>query len=829
MIRNKITQKILFIFLFTVSFAVMAQEGNLDISNMSKEDVMELSYDQMLELPLADLMALADIVGVSLDELYDMILNKDVVSASKSEESIFDSPLSTTVISYEEIVSSGATSIEEALRMSPGIIVREKSNGVYDVQIRGGQNMPMNNMLIYAENTTTLVMVDGRPVFNYGMGGILWETIPISIGELDRIEIVRGPSSALYGPNAVNGVINLISKDIDDDSPIVAANVQGGTLSTVVGDVHVAKKINEKISLGVSGTFETRDRANEGIYAIYADEFLTIEEFAVQNKEQLWSNNDYTTALSDRKSAKEKMGANVYFDYNVNPDISFNVSSGYLETEAMTSTLGDNPSAHTNRNSEGYFANITGSIYKFNLQASANNVYQDFARGRSGWQQSTEQYNVNLDYLLEMGKLSFRPGVSYQSVYYDDRDHIDSLGLGFFNDRVVLRNYAVSGRFDYTPTEKLRFVAALRAEKYNVPDKWMPSYQFVGSYKLTENNLVRAVYSRANQSTFLINAYSNYTWDRQGLPGPSYVAFGSNNDPNMMIMDMVELGYRTRPKKWLLIDVEAFYNKAKDYSALMPDSLSYTVTGLDMSDPGNPAPIGEQTLYVSHRSLSIESEQYGVSLSVNMVISEKLQLKTHVNWQQTKVNKFTDASRDQIATLQGAELTTTVEANLAGDAMTILSGTPVTYTSDLQPGENTTLEQQLDAGGVLNQIEVLNNMDNEAIPAFYGSLSLTYKPIEKLSITAQGYYYDKSYIYSQYENDPRRAALLSMGVKNELDYTGKLDAKFLLNAKISYQVSKNLDVFVNGRNILNNEQQEYVFMDKSSAVYLAGLNFRLYK
>ena len=110
--------------------------------------------------------------------------------------------------------------------------------------------------------------------------------------------------------------------------------------------------------------------------------------------------------------------------------------------------------------------------------------------------------------------------------YYDDRAYSPSADIGFFRDRIVLRNYAASARFDYTPIEALRLVAALRAEKYNVPDKMMPTYQFSATYKLNDNNLLRAVYSRANQSTFMTNAYSNYKWNRVGLGAPEIVHFG---------------------------------------------------------------------------------------------------------------------------------------------------------------------------------------------------------------------------------------------------------------------------------------------------------------
>ncbi len=829
MINKFLYSLILLIF----SISLFAQEIKKDVNSLSREEVLQMDIEELSAYDLEEIMKLMDIVGAStMEELYEMLLNKDVTSASKSEESLFDSSLSTTVLSYEEIVTSGATSIEEALKLVPGIIVREKTNGNYDVQIRGGQNMPMNNMLIYSENTTTLVMIDGRPVFNYGMGGILWETLPVSLGELDRIEVVRGPSSALYGPNAVNGVINLITKDINNESPIVSANFQGGSQSTIIGDINIKKSFNDKFSAGVSSYIESRDRNSSKLYAIYDDEYYTVDEYNTQNQAKKWTLNDVDDEFIDIKRAKEKLGINGYVNFNANKDLSFSLDAGYLDANAITSTIGDNPTPYNQRVSYGYYTNFVANVYGFNLQASSNNVIQDFNKNHTGWTQDTKQYNVSLDYLLKFNKLNIRPGVSYQSVYYDDRDYIEELGQGYFNGRVGLKNFAVSARFDYHPTEKLRFVAALRDEKYNKPDKWQPSFQFTGSYKINDNNLFRAVYSRANQSTFLINAFSDYTWNTAGTSaGVDAVHFAGNEKPSMMVQDMFEIGYRTRPSKKLLIDVEAFYNKSKDYSALMPDK---TTSVTFMGDPTLDITKGEYystTLYTSYRDLDLTSNQYGISISADMVLSEKLFLKAHFTYQQTKVTDFMDLSRDQVAGLQAAEYTGTLISDITAYYLYIMGlggyadAPDASYSSSTQPGES-----------------YYKDMDNEAIPSFWGSLSLTYKPIKKLSITAQGYYYGDHYMYTQYDNDSKRLYTANenstnpyeqvgiLGIESpnkvELDYTGNMDSKFTLSAKVNYKLSDNIDLYVNGRNILNNDTKEFMFMDNIGALYLAGFNIK---
>ncbi len=795
---NKIISTIV---MLLICITIAAQQTKKDVNTLSREDILNMQIEELSSYDLDEIMKIMDIVGAStMEELYQMLLNKDVTSASKSEENLFDSSLSTTVLTQQEIQESGATSIEEALKLVPGIIVREKTNGNYDVQIRGGQNMPMNNMLIYTENTTTLVMIDGRPVFNYGMGGILWETLPVSLGELDRIEVVRGPSSALYGPNAVNGVINLITKSIDKKTPLVSANIQGGTLNTYIGDVNIRKEFNDKFSAGISYYLESRDRNSDKIYATHDDAYYTLEEFNARNNEELWrsTDKDINDDYIDVGRSKKKQGINGYINFKPNKNLSFNLKGGYLDANAITSTIGDSYSPYNQRVSYGYYTNLIGNIYGLNLQGCLNNVIQNFNQNHTGWKQATEQYNFSLDYLFKFKKLNIRPGASYQAVYYDDRDYIAEDGDGYFNDRYGLKNFSVSARFDYHPTEKLRFVAALRDEKYNKPDKWQPSFQFTGSYKINDNNIFRAVYSRANQSTFMINAFSNYTWDLSGTSNSvDAVHFAGNEDPSMMVQDMFEIGYRTRPSKNILLDIEAFYNKAKDYSALMPDSM-VTLVGSDLST--------STTLYTSYRDLALKSKQYGITASADMVLSEKLLAKAHFTFQKTRVEDFCDLSRDEIAALQAEQYSTSLTNDITNYYYYLLgmggSSTPPnsSYSSDYQPEES-----------------YYKDMDNEAIPSFWGSLELTYNPIEKLGITAQGYYFNKYNMYTQYSSD-------TDDYPNE---TGHIDGKFMLNAKVNYKVSEKINVFLSARNLLNNEKQEFVYMDKIGGLYLVGLNINL--
>ena len=170
--------------------------------------VTQISFAQQ------DTVSTDDLLMMSFADLMDV----QIESASKKKESLFDAPLSTTVLTAMGIENSGATSIPELLRLVPGLIVREKTNGNYDVHIRGNDNIQSG--VVNSTNTKTLVMIDNRIVYNYFQGGTFWETLPISVDDIEKIELIRGPASALFGPNAVTGVINIITKKAEGNNKV---------------------------------------------------------------------------------------------------------------------------------------------------------------------------------------------------------------------------------------------------------------------------------------------------------------------------------------------------------------------------------------------------------------------------------------------------------------------------------------------------------------------------------------------------------------------------------------------------------------------------------
>ena len=142
-----------------------------------------------------------------LDLPFEDLLNVEISSASRKLQQVQEVAAAVFVISREDISRSGARSIPEALRLAPGVEVARIANNRWAISIRGFNGRFANKLL---------VLKDGRSVYSPLFSGVMWEAEDANLGDIERIEVIRGPSAAIWGANAVNGVINIISRKSAD-------------------------------------------------------------------------------------------------------------------------------------------------------------------------------------------------------------------------------------------------------------------------------------------------------------------------------------------------------------------------------------------------------------------------------------------------------------------------------------------------------------------------------------------------------------------------------------------------------------------------------------
>jgi iron complex outermembrane recepter protein len=169
--------------------------------------------------------------GLSLEQLGEI----EVVTASKQPVQVNKTPAAIYVITQEDIRRSGATSLPEALRLAPGVEVARIDSVKWAIGIRGfGSRL----------SRAVLVLIDGRTVYSPLFHGVYWEVQDTLMEDIERIEVIRGPGGTIWGANAVNGVINIITKKAKDTQGVLASG-GGGDLDHVLGEARYGSKAGD--------------------------------------------------------------------------------------------------------------------------------------------------------------------------------------------------------------------------------------------------------------------------------------------------------------------------------------------------------------------------------------------------------------------------------------------------------------------------------------------------------------------------------------------------------------------------------------------------------
>ena len=159
--------------------------------------------------------------------------NVEVTTTSKEPEAVWKTPAAVFVITQDDIRRSGATSIPEVLRLAPGVEVAQVDSDHWSVGIRGFGAVLASKLL---------VLIDGRSVYTPLFAGVYWQAQATPLEDIERIEVIRGPGGTIWGANAVDGIINIITKSAKDTHGALASlgggNVDQGTSGFRYGDAN---------------------------------------------------------------------------------------------------------------------------------------------------------------------------------------------------------------------------------------------------------------------------------------------------------------------------------------------------------------------------------------------------------------------------------------------------------------------------------------------------------------------------------------------------------------------------------------------------------------
>lgn len=521
-------------------------------------------------------------------------------TSSKRDEELFSTPLSISIITAKQIQQAGVTTIAEAMKMVPGVIVREQTNGQFEVHIRGFESVINGATLSNLNSRKTLIMIDNRVVFDYFSGGIFWDTLPISIDDVERIEVVRGAVSSLYGANAVTGVIHIFTKRAQDNSSI-KASMMAGTKNSQVAQLVVEKRFSE-VDIRFSGLNEKRDR--------YQNRYFNFTEREYQNSD-LAEIESGSNLHNDSEQAVNKHS--FMLTLNNDPLNLFNYDLTLFHQESDVQKVhinsGDIPLTDNLSNTDGF--NLKLNYGEFSSRFSHHFGKQE-TMGFPDFTYDTEISQVSMAYQIKYPKWIIQPGVDWYKATYE--------GSFIGGQRTLLEaNYML--RMEFNPKRHWRFISALSYSDFNAPEDNELNYQFMTTYQLSFDTSLRASVQSSSTSAFMVNQYIDIEFTFPNDPSQRIDVKGDKNG-RLTRITTYELGFRHQLEFNNFIELEVFQSEMDQFT-------SFTIQ----------QPVVIDGVTITERSLeNLPQNAVQQGLTLNWLYEEKdWNINTFITWQNTEV------------------------------------------------------------------------------------------------------------------------------------------------------------------------------------------------
>ncbi|MCM8855953.1 MAG: TonB-dependent receptor [Candidatus Thiodiazotropha sp.] len=527
---------------------------------------------------------------LSLDDLLEVT----VTSVSRKAQTLSDAASAIYVITQEDIRRSGMTQIPELLRMVPGMHVAQIDANKWAISARGFNGRYANKLL---------VLMDGRSLYTPLYSGVYWDVQDTVLEDVERIEVIRGPGATLWGSNAVNGIINIITKSTH--------GTEGGLISLADG--------SEEKALGTlrySGKTTT-----DNTYRIYAKRF-------------------------QRDDAIFFDGINAGDDWQ-GERLGFRIDSKLSEIDNLT-LQGDLYNGMAGQNNFTPFPPPSGSINRDEADTSGGNLLTRWTHRLS------QESSLNLQFYYDRTHRKNTTLTEHRNTYDLDFQHDFLLnerhaivwGAGYRSTRDKIHTPETSAlRFSHQKNRDRIVSAFVQDDITLLPDRL---HMILGS-KYEHNDYtgnefqpsLRVIWTPDNSNSFwgaisrAVRTPSRIETDVNIRVGPISVSGNEAFDTEKLLA--YELGYRTQATSNLSLDIAAFYNEYDDLS---------TFELIGPPSPGN-IQIGLDNL--------MSGESYGLELVANWEVSARWRIKASHAW--LKVNLETDSSSSDTASTESADIT----------------------------------------------------------------------------------------------------------------------------------------------------------------------------
>ncbi|HYL93469.1 MAG TPA: TonB-dependent receptor [Alphaproteobacteria bacterium] len=512
----------------------------------------KVGYQLARLLKLACILSLATLATAQdqqpdLTQLSPEQLSKiEVTSVSKKEQKLSDTAAAIYVITQQDIRNSTATTIPELLRMVPGLDVAQVNSGVWAISARGFTQQYANKML---------VLIDGRSVFHPLFSGVVWTEQDLLLEDIERIEIIRGPGATVWGTNAVNGVINIITKSAKETvGALVTAGV--GNLERSSGSARYGGKLGSS--------------TNYRIYSKYFDDGPTMDIFgesAHDSRRAIRGGFRMDTRISERDVFMLEGDA---FGSKVGTmSERFSYTAPYIST--FVDPQGD---GGTNLQAQWIHKSLTGS------ETSVQATYSHMAESWGLIDINGNVASLSVQHSMLVGdrhnivaglQFDYRAGrtsISSPVLWLEPSNPNFQIASGFIQDEMLFANGAI------------HFTTGLRIDHNSLTGMgFQPNARLL--WKINPMHSVWLAYSLANRS--MSPADTAIRNNQAAFPGPlgtQVVRFYGNPAIQSEKVNAFEAGYRIQPRKTVSIDLATFYNRYSD--------LVGVETGAPFFEPGPP-------------------------------------------------------------------------------------------------------------------------------------------------------------------------------------------------------------------------------------------------
>ncbi len=536
--------------------------------------------------------ALRQLKQLTIEQLADL----EVTTVSKKPEKLADAAAAVFVISGDDIRRGGFTSIAEALRLVPGLEVAHIDANKWAISSRGFNAWFANKLL---------VLMDGRSVYTPLFSGVYWDVQDTLLEDIDRIEVIRGPGATLWGANAVNGVINIITKKAQDtQGGLITAG--GGNLEQGFGAARYGGKIGK-----------------HAWYRGYAKYFnrASFEDIHGNDADDDWDAGRAGFRLDWDRSAKDAL------------TLQGDIYTGNSGTTSLTTgsivprTFADNADL-SGGNLLGRWTHILTDTSDLSLQA----YYDRTVRNMQVMSEDRDTVDIDFQHTFRLGgRQQVIWGLGYrmtrdditnsETIFFDPDSRTENLFSGFIQDKIVLipdkLDLTVGSKFEHNDYSGFEIQPSARL-------RWTP----------VENHTLWAAVSRAVRTPSRADRDANIKLGafRTG-PTVNALMIRGNSAFDSEEVIAYEAGYRLVPMARLSLDFASFYNVYRD--------LRTTVPGMPIP-PFTAFPPPAARVLPQNIVNKFHEDAYGAEIASNLQLADWWKLSLGYTW--INLHLFADAA-----------------------------------------------------------------------------------------------------------------------------------------------------------------------------------------